>query len=1389
MFFPKLSQVATSDVISIADHRTIHEAVHLMHEHKIRDVIVTGQTGLRILTAKELIEFRTHHIPLTTPLSQVKLNHVPQLSPDDSVIDGLAVIKNHPDEHLSLVDEQNRLVGIVSYTDLASCLDPQHLAQTKSIGQLVRLARLVRVDTQQSIQTTFMELDRLKQSAALVIEQDFPVGIITQSDIIRLVEEEVDWHKPIGEVMSAPLITFHESMTLQEALTYSRAKKIKRLVVVDSEKRVAGILHQKDLVALVYQDWAQMLNQQKKQIESERDLFAGGPVTVIIWGAEAGWPIQFVSKNIQSLLGYRAEELLHPDFSFVQLLHPDDIKRVAREVQTFIAQKRTAWEQHYRLRDKQGQCHWVYDYTRPEYDEEGQVVKLYGYLLDQTEQTHTRQQLVEAQERFISVANQAQHIIWETDVNGLYTFISPVVESILGYAAESLIQRRYFYDLHPEDGREAFKQNAFAMFQRHEAFHDLENQAVHQDGSTVWLSTNGLPMFDGSGRLRGYRGVDVNITERKRQALALEQAQARFNLTMEATGTGLWTWYVQTGELVWSDECYSQLGYAPQSFNMDLDRFNQLVHPDDVPIIYAEIERQTRENLTFQVEFRLRAVDGEWRWTQGRGKVMQRDEQGKALVIMGTHLDIHTQKQAELLLRERENQLAQQEALYRDLVEGHPYFINRYLPDTTMLFVNQSMAEYFGVSAQDMLGKPWVDTLPQEEQVRVRAHVASFTPQNSLQIYENQIYRNDGALRDVQWTNRAFFDEHDQLLYLQSVGVDVTEQKQAQALLTEAKQQAESANQAKSEFLANMSHEIRTPMNAILGLSEMALRENLTPKARSHLSRIKLSADLLLGIINDILDFSKIESGHMVLNQEAFYFDNLMENLSSLFSEAAKKKGLALIWTIDSDIDPAYIGDEMRLRQVLVNLIGNAIKFTAQGKVCLNVRRLSNDNNQAWLAFEIQDTGMGISEKQRIRLFQPFSQADTSITRQYGGTGLGLVISQRLVNAMGGTAIEVRSKVGQGSTFSFQIPLQLCHAEQWAQLQNTHLVPLSGQLQGSVLLVEDNDINQEVALEALQHLGLDVVIAANGQQAIQKLRERDVDLVLMDIQMPIMDGYQATRQIRLFKPELPIIALTAAAMVEDKQKALAAGMNDHLSKPIDSQRLYQTLARWLSPVAHKQADTTDLALSDATQPLTLAGFDTLQGVAQLGGNHTLYWRLLHRFAQQLRHDFASLPTQLQQLMAAPNDQAWQSAQSLNHALKGVAGNLAATDLAALATELDGLLKQRQLPRSSQVKAMKQLMEQALESLASLPQVALDGLSAEAVNVAQALTYLAQLKQRVEESEFIDTDWFEQFAQTLPANCRATYIHALQTALEEFDFTRAVQLIQQLEAELTQIHSD
>jgi PAS domain S-box-containing protein len=832
----------------------------------------------------------------------------------------------------------------------------------------------------------------------------------------------------------------------------------------------------------------------------------------------------------------------------------------------------------------------------------------------------------------------------------------------------------------------------------------------------------------------------------------------------------------------WSDECFSQLGYVPQSFSLDLDRFHQLVHPDDLPALFAEIERHFHDSRGFQTQFRLRNAQGEWRWTQGRGKVMQRDAQGAPMVVMGTHLDIHAQKQAELLLREREQQLAQQEALYRDLVEGHPYFINRFAADTTMLFVNRSMADYFGVPAETMLGKPWLEGLPESEQARVRAHLASFTPQNTLQLHENQICRHDGQLRDVLWTNRAFFDEQGQLMYLQSVGVDITEQKRAQTALSEAKQLAESANQAKSEFLANMSHEIRTPMNAILGLSEMALRENLPPKAHLHLSRIKQAADALLGILNDILDFSKIESGYMTLNPEPFYFDTLMDNLSVLFSETARKKGLNLQWQIDPALDAAYIGDEIRLRQVLVNLIGNAMKFTAKGEVSMRVHLSAKRNQQAWLRFTIEDSGLGISAAQRERLFQPFSQADSSITREYGGTGLGLVISQRLVKAMGGGDIEVESELGVGSRFSFSVPLACCSEQDCARLLQANSVARPARLQGRVLLVEDNEINQEVALEALQHLGLEVVIAANGEQAVALVEKQPLDLVLMDIQMPLMDGYQATRRIRTFNASLPIIALTAAAMVEDKQKALAAGMNDHLSKPIDSQRLYQVLSRWLP--ARLEAAPLDSPQKVAHLPSVLAGFDLRHGMAQLGGNEALYWRLLQRFSLQLSETFVRLPADLQALLDAPdNQQAWQQAQALNHALKGVAGNLAATGLADLTTQLDSQLKQQQPPRAAQVQVMADLIEQALDSLATLPPLPSVSIADDQADIAQALQCLAALATRVKDSEFIDEAALRTLAQSLPPPLREREWGSIRAALDEFDFPRAQALIAQLQQAL------
>ena len=386
--------------------------------------------------------------------------------------------------------------------------------------------------------------------------------------------------------------------------------------------------------------------------------------------------------------------------------------------------------------------------------------------------------------------------------------------------------------------------------------------------------------------------------------------------------------------------------------------------------------------------------------------------------------------------------------------------------------------------------------------------------------------------------------------------------------LTRQRKLAYQANQAKSEFLANMSHEIRTPMNGVLGLTDQALQEVSLPKMRQKVKRAHQSAELLLGILNDILDFSKIEAGQLTLEQQPFLLRDLVAQLHSLYQPMAEQKGLGFNIHLQDGLERGYVGDAMRLRQVLNNLIANAIKFTQHGKIDIWVEPTSQEG----LCFVIEDTGMGMSAEQCDRLFNAFSQADTSITRRFGGTGLGLAISQSLVQVMGGNAIEVESQQNKGSRFRFCVELNPASVEELNALSVSHERQQAAQrFSGRVLLVEDNEINQEVASDILRQFGLDVSWAENGAKAVEKFKIQSFDVVLMDIQMPVMGGYEATRLIREFNADVPIIALTAAATVEDRNKALMAGMNDHLMKPIDKQALQVCLSRYLIPQEFPQS--------------------------------------------------------------------------------------------------------------------------------------------------------------------------------------------------------------------------
>jgi signal transduction histidine kinase/CheY-like chemotaxis protein len=557
---------------------------------------------------------------------------------------------------------------------------------------------------------------------------------------------------------------------------------------------------------------------------------------------------------------------------------------------------------------------------------------------------------------------------------------------------------------------------------------------------------------------------------------------------------------------------------------------------------------------------------------------------------------------------------------------------------------------------------------------------AAYTDTNlNLNSFEYRIICSDQSIRHILANNsNEIFDDFHNLVYIVGTAQDITEQKTIQMELIEAKKQAEAANVAKSQFLANMSHEIRTPLNSILGFLNLLSNSSLSSEQKDYIHEAKKASEILLYLINDILDLSKIEAGKITIENTCFQIRTVVEDAANALMPTAIQKNLELHTLIKHNVPEEVIGDPARIKQILNNLISNAIKFTETGEVNITVECTDMIDGKAYISFEVKDTGIGISEENLNKLFKPFTQADASTTRKYGGTGLGLVISKELIKLMHGD-ISVISAEGKGSTFRFNILVEVSDGRRTvSEVLNEFVnevdegkrsVNLDTELttwrndkatrenfQPRILLVEDNEMNRKIVITVLKQRNMFCDIATDGTEAIKALQDKNYDIVFMDCQMPIMDGYECTARIRKMegnKKHTIIIAMTANAMAGDKAKCLEAGMDNYLSKPID----FNTMFRMVETYIHIKPSELEIKQNNIIEN-NIDKFLLSTGLDEAS-------------AQEIYKEFIQrLPNQVQDIKSAIANNDFEKVSRLAHQLKGSSANLWIDSISQLAMALE-----------------------------------------------------------------------------------------------------------------------
>ena len=760
----------------------------------------------------------------------------------------------------------------------------------------------------------------------------------------------------------------------------------------------------------------------------------------------------------------------------------------------------------------------------------------------------------ESEELFRGVFEHARLGMCVGGLDGRLIHVNEAFCRMVGYSKEELLDRTWMALTHPEDLGTALRKRE-ELSRDPGGFVDAEMRYIHRNGSAVWVHVRVSPVRD-SGGSRPYLVACVeDITERRRAAEAVRESEDRFRIMADGCPTIMWVTDADGGIRFINRATRNFFGTGYEQ--LEGGKWQMLLHPDDAPEYVGAFQRAVREHTAFRTEGRVRRADGEWRWVLTYAEPRLSPD-GEFLGHVGLSPDITERKQTEQALQHSEEK-------FRQLAENiHEVFWMMNAAGDRVLYVSPAFEQVWGRTCDSVYENPlsWVDSIHPDDRAKACSLFTAQTTGESVEA-EFRIRTPDGQ---EKWIRDRAFPIHDrsgQVVRVVGIAEDVSERKRYEAELIRAREGADAANRAKSCFLANMSHEIRTPMNGVLGMLQLLLLTELTGEQLEFVNVAQSSGRTLLALIDDILDLSKIEAGKVTLeNLNIDLGDTVNEVVQGLRVQAAAK-GLGFHVRVSPEIPPLLRGDRRRLRQVLANLAANAVKFTDHGEVTVEAALESQGAGKVTVRFTVTDTGIGIQPEQVAGLFSPFTQADVSTTRKYGGTGLGLAISKQLVELMGGT-IGVDSRKGDGSTFWFTAVLDMEPRGRKPAIgadgpQRTADAPVRP---ARILVAEDNATNRHVALAQLRKLGYEALAVNNGAEAVELVKDGAYDLVLMDCQMPVMDGIEATRLIRQ-STGIPIVAVTAYAMPGDRNRFLSEGMDDYLAKPVELKHLAEVLAKWV----------------------------------------------------------------------------------------------------------------------------------------------------------------------------------------------------------------------------------